>query len=176
MAAGRVADRHASDQLLAAFRRPGDDAPVELWVAYYDSQATGTSMHSPQACLPGGDWTIESLATHRLTGAGPDGGDLRVNRAVLRRGDVRQLVYYWFAERGRLLTSEFAVQWYIFWDGLTRNRTDGALVRVVTVVPDAARLPDADTRLADFVRDVDPQLAYHLPGRGARLRPAAGPD
>ena len=88
---------------------------------------------------------------------------MTINRAVIGKGEAVQLVYYWFVERGRIQTNEYAVKWYIFWDALTRNRTDGALVRVTTYVGDRARLAEADERLENFVRTINPQLAYYLP-------------
>jgi EpsI family protein len=72
-------------------------------------------------------------------------------------------VYYWFVERGRIQTNEYMVKWYIFWDALTRNRTDGALVRLTTFVGDRANLPEADARLEAFAQAIDPQLTYYLP-------------
>jgi hypothetical protein len=53
------------------------------------------------------------------------------------------------------------------------RRTDGALVRLSTMVNDRAHLDEADARLQDFVRAIDPRLAYHLPGRDAAPRQAA---
>src|SRR5438034_8174067 len=40
----------------------------------------------------------------------------------------RSLVYYWFQQRGRDMTNEYLVKWYLFWDSLTRSRSDGAMV------------------------------------------------
>jgi exosortase D (VPLPA-CTERM-specific) len=159
-----------SDELMANFKRPEDPAAVNLWIAYYDSQVKGVSVHSPQACLPGGGWQIESFGLHTIKDVGPNGEDLQVNRAVISMGDVRQVVYYWFEQRGRRLTSEFMVKWYIFQDGITMNRTDGALVRLITFVPDRTLLSEAEQRLEDFLRAADPQLAYHLPGADAPVR------
>ncbi len=153
-----------SDYLLAGFSRPTDPAPVGLWIAYYDAQTQGTSVHSPQACLPGGGWHIDKMAEHEIPGVGPDGTSLRVNRVEIALGDQRQLVYYWFAQRGRVLTSEYLVKWYIFKDGFTDNRTDGALVRVTTAVGDSSGIPEGDARLEAFIRAVDPKLNYYLPG------------
>lgn len=159
-----------SDHLMSNFFRPGDQAPVELWVAYYDSQVKGASVHSPQSCLPGGGWRIDSLASHAVDNVGPAGAPLQVNRAVISKGDARQVVYYWFDQRGRHLTNEFAVKWYIFQDGITQNRTDGALVRVLTMVADVKDVPEADARLAAFVQGIAPQLDYHLPDEHSPLR------
>ena len=93
-----------------------------------------------------------------------------LNRSIIAQGETRQLVYYWFAQRGRALTNEYLVKWYIFWDALTRNRTDGALVRLSTYIDEGnGGLEAADKRLQDFTRDVDPKLAYFIPQRDAEL-------
>lgn len=153
-----------SDYLMAIYSRPTDPAPVGLWIAYYDEQTQSASVHSPQACLPGGGWRIEDLKEYDIPNVGPDGASLRVNRVEIALGDQRQLVYYWFAQRGRVLTSEYLVKWYIFQDGLTQNRTDGALVRITTPVGDKEGIPEGDARLEEFVRAIDPKLNYYLPG------------
>lgn len=163
----------ADDTLLAVFSRPSDPIPVSLWIAYYGSQRQGRSVHSPRSCLPGGGWNIGSLERVMVDGVRADDEPLPVNRALIGREDQHQLVYYWFAQRGRLLTSEYIVKWYIFWDSLTLNRSDGALVRLVTSVePGPGGLEAADARLRQFVRDTDPQLNYYLPQRGAVLQVA----
>lgn len=151
------------DYLVAIFSDSTPGLPVELYVAYYDSQRKGASVHSPKACLPGGGWRIESMDEFSIDGALVDDRPLTVNRAVIEQGDERQLIYYWFPQRGRYLTNEYLVKWYIFWDSLTKHRTDGALVRLATYVPENASLEEADLRLQAFAREIDPQLSYYLP-------------
>jgi exosortase D (VPLPA-CTERM-specific) len=159
-----------SDYVSSVYVRPDEGVPVGLWIAYYDSQTQGVSAHSPRACLPGGGWRIESIEEHVVPDVRVDGGSLRVNRAVIAMGEQRQLVYYWFAQRGRNVTNEFAVKWYIFRDGLLMNRSDGALVRITTYVGDADQLPAADARLQKFMRDIDPKLSYFLPGESVPFK------
>jgi EpsI family protein len=72
-------------------------------------------------------------------------------------------VYYWFQERGRAVTNEYLVKWYLFEDALLRNRTDGALVRLTTPVGRHEAEPAADARLEQFARGVQPTLAAYLP-------------
>lgn len=155
------------DYLLAQFTHAEHRAPVELWVAYYATQRKGRSVHSPKACLPGGGWQVERIETREVPDMGPEGTGAKVNRALIAKGDARQLVYYWFVERGEVQTNEYLVKWDIFWDALTRNRTDGALVRVTTYVPDVALVDEADARIREFIRTIDPQLAYYLPQEDA---------
>jgi exosortase D (VPLPA-CTERM-specific) len=164
-----------TDYLMANFSNPAEPAAIGLWIAYYDAQIQGISVHSPQACLPGGGWRIDRIAEHEIANVLPDGAALRVNRVEISLGEQRQVVYYWFDQRGRTLTSEFAVKWYIFRDGLMLNRTDGALVRLVTPVEDPANIGAADARLEAFVRSIHPKLAYYLPGASAPTRPALRP-
>lgn len=152
-----------TDYLVTNYRAANDRMPVELYVAYYDSQRTGASIHSPRACLPGGGWQIEALEREELPGLRADGSALPVNRVVMSQGGDKALVYYWFMQRGRYLTNEYLVKFYNFWDALTLNRTDGALVRVMTPVIEPLGLADADRRLADFIRAAEPRLYYHIP-------------
>ena len=52
----------------------------------------------------------------------------------MQKDDFKQLSYYWFPQRGRILTNAYQLKLYTFWDALTQQRTDGALVRVITPV------------------------------------------
>ena len=153
----------SDDTLMVVYGHEPELIPVGLWVAYYSSQR-GRSVHSPATCLPGGGWQMQSLETVQVPGVRADGQALPVNRAIIAQGDTRQLVYYWFAQRGRTLTNEYLVKWFIFWDGLTRNRTDGALIRLTTPVREGTEgLAEADLRLQEFARTLDPKLGYFLP-------------
>jgi EpsI family protein len=136
---------------------------VDLYVAWYASQRSGASIHSPRTCLPGGGWMIDELSLVDIQGAGPDDA-LIVNRALISFGEQRMLVYYWFDQRGRIVTNEYLAKWYIFRDSLMLNRTDGALVRVMTPVSDLTQIEAADQRLQDFIRVAAPRLRYFIPG------------
>jgi len=163
-----------TDYMVTRYMSDKYPQPVELYIAYYGSQRTGASMHSPRACLPGGGWQIEELSQQELEGMRADGSPLPVNRMVIGQGSDKALVYYWFVQRGRYLTSEYAVKFYNFWDALTRNRTDGALVRVMTPITDTLDVAEADRRLTEFIRAAEPKVYYHLPQDAAVTRAAAG--
>jgi exosortase D (VPLPA-CTERM-specific) len=148
------------DYVLADFSSSGRP-PVNLYVAFYSSQRKGESAHSPRSCIPGGGWRISSLAARELEVGGQ--GRIAVNRVVIERGDVKQVVYYWFDQRGRVLTNEYLVKWYIFWDSLTRNRTDGAMLRLTSPVFAGQSEADADRALEDFARQLVPALRPYIP-------------
>jgi EpsI family protein len=75
----------------------------------------------------------------------------------------RELVYYWFQQRGRVITNEYVAKWYLFWDALTRNRTDGALVRLVVALPPGGTATAADRELTEFAAAAAPALASYIP-------------
>ncbi len=153
----------ADDYLSAFFRNPAEAEGVDLFLSYYASQTQGSAIHSPAVCLPGAGWEVAAIRPMRVELPGTPFGSFTLNRAVIQKGLDRQLVYYWFAQRGRHLTNEYLVKWYLFIDGLTRNRTDGALVRLVTPLGRNEPEEAADARLGDFLRDVFPRLNAFVP-------------
>ncbi|MEW6331948.1 MAG: VPLPA-CTERM-specific exosortase XrtD, partial [Pseudomonadota bacterium] len=149
------------DYLLADYVN-SDGKMVNLYVAYYASQRKGESAHSPRTCIPGGGWQITELNQVPVQGLNWKGKPFLVNRVVIRKGEYTQLVYYWFQQRGRDLTNEYLVKWYLFWDALTRNRTDGALVRL-TVFVRPGEMDGAEQYLSRFARDIGAPLATYIP-------------
>jgi EpsI family protein len=113
--------------------------------------------------LPGGGWQLLEIDEQLINDVRPDDEPLKVNRVVIGLGDSKQLVYYWFQQRDRNLTNEYLVKWFIFWDALTKNRTDGSLIRLVTPVIPSEGIAAADERMQGFIKKIDPALAYFLP-------------
>jgi exosortase D (VPLPA-CTERM-specific) len=136
---------------------------VNFYIAYYASQQAGSAIHSPRSCIPGGGWDIERVTQVDVPGLLVNGEPLNVNRLVIKRGDIKQLVYYWFQQRGRVITNEWQVKWYLFLDSLTKHRTDGALVRLTTSIGMDEEWLDGDKRLVDFVEKVVPLLGEYIP-------------
>ena len=153
-----------SDYLQANYDRKQNEPPINFYIAWYDTQRKGVSIHSPRTCIPGGGWRITSLTQRELpTIKHVSGKPLVVNRALIQKGDVGQLVYYWFEGRNRNITNEYAAKWFIFWDSLLHSHTNGALVRVVTLVPDMSKLDEADQRSTEFLQDFYPLLHEYTP-------------
>ena len=150
-----------TDYLLSDFVS-GTNIPVNFYVAYYESQRKGSSPHSPAVCMPGSGWQISSLTRKAYTGTSAK-QPFEFNRVVISKGKYKQLVYYWFEERGQVMADEYAIKWQLFLDAIFMNRTDGALVRLTT--PIIANEPEgaADQRIADFLAAALPQLSGHLP-------------
>jgi len=145
------------DYVLADFTAPNGEA-ANVYISYYKSQRDRRVVHSPRACIPGGGWHIERISTVQL----PNGAG-QANRMVINNGDARQLVYYWFDQRGRNLTSEWLVKWYLFWDALTRQRTDGAMIRLITPLGTWEPAAAADQRLTNLAGQLTGVLPRFVP-------------
>jgi EpsI family protein len=133
--------------------------PVQVYVGYYASQRTGDTIHSPKNCLPGAGWDpIRSgYATIHLS----DGRNIVVNEYVIQQDQDKQLVFYWYQGRGRVVASEYAGKFWMIADAISRNRTDGALVRLVTPINGGEDL--ARERLIGFAQTLFPPLDKLIP-------------
>jgi exosortase D (VPLPA-CTERM-specific) len=136
---------------------------VNFYVPYYLTQVNGNSAHSPRACIPGDGWEIIEFAPRVLHDVAFKGVPLKVNRVVIQKGEYRQLVYYWFQQRGRVETDEYVVKLFIFWDSLMRHRSDGAMVRLVAPLARGEALEAVDQRLETFAARAVPELAAYVP-------------
>ncbi|WP_415184814.1 VPLPA-CTERM-specific exosortase XrtD [Phaeovulum sp.] len=141
----------ADDYINASYASAGEPGYVTLFVAYYDKQTEGSGIHSPEVCLPVGGWEIFSLDPHKVSIPGTVYGDFMVNRAVIQKGLDRQLVYYWFEQRGRRMTNDYLAKVSVVYDSLTRGRTDGALVRFALPINPGESESDAEARMQRFM-------------------------
>jgi len=153
-----------SEYVIINFQNPGG-RKINFYVAYYESQRKGESIHSPATCLPGSGWSFEQSGTVKLTNLPGNNETMEVNRAIMQSGRDRQITYYWFPVRGRILYNAYQLKLFNFWDALTQQRTDGALVRLITSVYEGETLEDAEKRLQNFVRQVEPVLEEYIPGK-----------
>jgi len=139
-----------------------EDAPMlDLFIAYFPSQRTGDTIHSPKNCLPGSGWfPIESSdIVIDVAGRAP----IRANRYIIAKGADRQLVVYWYQAHGRTVQSEYWAKFYLVADAMRMNRTDGAMVRIVTPVTSNGGVTAAENRALEFARELAPMLDTYIP-------------
>ncbi len=156
-----------TDYLFADYTKKNEKDSVNLYIAYYESQRIGSSTHSPSNCIPSGGWQIanKSIKTLTLT----KGQQVTVSRLLIRKGDISQLVYYWFDERGRNITETYYAKWYLMIDSIVMNRTDGALIRLVTQLKNKESEEDADKRLNNFLSDSYSVIKTFIPEKNISL-------
>ena len=140
---------------------------IGLYVGYYESQRQGDTMHSPLNCLPGAGWQPmrQDRATLTVADTGGAPRPITVNQFVIQKGLDRLLVLYWYQSHGRVVASEYTSKIYMVYDAMRLNRTDGAMVRVITPITGASAADEdaAAQRAAAFVQSLFPSLSGVLP-------------
>lgn len=149
------------DSFLATYTGP-DGRPVQLYIGFYQSQRKGDLIHSPKNCLPGAGWRIADVRPVPLSSSKVGGENVTVNEMSIRKDTHTQMVYYWFHSQGRILSSEYAQKIYLVLDAVTRHRTDGAFIRLISPVVGG---DDAKTRdlIHRFAGEIMPVLSEFLP-------------
>jgi EpsI family protein len=150
-----VAETKSHAHLNAEYSNP-DQGWVSLWIAYYETQKkAGGFVHSPKGCFVASGWQIEKSKTIFLS------EDKPINWMVVNRTGEKLLVYYWFLQRGRWLADETMNKFYMAYDGFSRRRTDGAMIRLITPIGDNIEI--AQQRLTLFAQELVPILNKYIP-------------
>jgi EpsI family protein len=149
------------DILSRIYTQGGQSQPIGLLLAYYPTQRTGVTMHSPKHCLPGAGWVFESSDYVYLNDV--QGKSHQVGEYVISDGESRQFVIYWFQEQGRSIASEYLARVYLVSEAMRLNRSDGALVRVTTPIGPGDDTSRAKARAEAFTAQLAPMLPRFIP-------------
>ena len=151
----------AGDFLSRVYTGNGQALPIGLFIGYFPTQRTGATIHSPKHCLPGAGWTFESSQYVDLNDT--NGKQHRVGEYIISNGDSRQFVIYWYQAHGRSVANEYLAKIYMVTDAMRLNRTDGALVRVITPIDPKGGVAEAKARAEAFTAQLAPMLPRFIP-------------
>ena len=132
-----------------------------LFVAYFSTQRTGKTPHSPKNCLPGSGWASVQSGIMPISIPG-QAKPIRVNDYVIARGDNESVVLYWYQSHNRVVASEYWAKLFTIEDSIRYDRSDTALVRVVVGVQNGNRKQALDTAVS-FVQSFYDPLKQYLP-------------
>jgi len=138
----------------------GANLPVWLYVGFYQSQRTGATYHSPKNCLPGAGWQF--MKSDFITLTMPDQTKITVNNVLIQKGLDKQVILYWYQDRGRVIASEYWAKAYLVWDAMIKHRSDGSLVRLSIPVKDGT-VEEAFDQGVKFLHDLWPTLLVYMP-------------
>lgn len=151
----------ADDTLNRLYGSAQEQRYASLYIAYFKTQRTGVSPHSPKVCLPGSGWVPSE--SERIEVAVPGQSDpLLVNRYIVSKGDEKSTVLYWYQSAHRSIASEYAAKVYTVLDSVRYRRSDTSLVRVV-VPHNGVNDKKADEAAIKFVQQSFATLRPHLP-------------
>ncbi len=152
---------NADDILSRLYQNDQTGDIANLFIAYFSTQRTGKSPHSPKNCLPGTGWVPSEAGIIAVSVPG-QADPIVVNRYVVSRGDTQSVVLYWYQSHQRVVASEYRAKIYTVLDSIRYRRSDTALVRVVIGVSNG-NVQRATQQATDFVRAFFQPLKEYLP-------------
>ena len=150
----------ADDTLNRSYRNQATGAQVFLFVAYFKSQRSGQTPHSPKNCLPGSGWEQVASGYTNVNIAGQS-QPVTINRYVVQHGNEKSVVLYWYQSPQRVVANEFAAKFWLVADSIRYHRSDTSLVRVVVPVPED-HVEAATQAGISFVQSVFSPLRQYL--------------
>jgi len=93
----------------------------------------------------------------------PDGSSFAVNRYVFSNWGGRRLVLSWFQAHGRAVASEDWAKYYLAYDWIRMNRSDGGIVRLATPMLDGESPEAAQARMMKLGSQLLPLLDRCIP-------------
>jgi EpsI family protein len=149
----------ADDTLSRQYGGGGGPGPIDLFVAFFKTQRAGVTPHSPKVCLPGAGWTPETSSIVDVPVPG-ETDPIPVNRYVVRHGQERSLVMYWYQAAHRVVASEYMAKLYLMMDALRYRRSDEAMIRVI--VPITAQEDEAERTARQFIGHIYAPLKQQM--------------
>ncbi len=119
------ASLNATSYLSRTYRR--GPAQMNLFIAFYQQERAGESMHSPKYCLAGGGW---EMVDSGMVAVQFSRRTARINNYLLYKGGEHARILYWYQGRRRVVADEYFTKMYLVWDALRYGETSGSIVRI----------------------------------------------
>ena len=85
---------------------------------------------------------------------------------IIRKGLDRQVVLYWYQSHNRVVASEYWGKIYTVLDAIQYNRTDAALIRIISPISSTVTEQDSEHAALEFAKSIFPLLIRYLPPSG----------
>jgi exosortase D (VPLPA-CTERM-specific) len=146
-----------SDYVMREYSLP-NGRYANLYVGYYTSQRTGATYHSPLNCLPGSGWEMKQPELIEIKNSEKS---FLANRYIIQNGNYKHVLVYWYQGRGKINASEYIDKIDTVLDGIMRNRSDGAMVRIM--IPINSSESEALHSAVDLSSQVAAKLSKFVP-------------
>ncbi|MCK5097875.1 MAG: EpsI family protein [Desulfobacteraceae bacterium] len=132
---------------------------VNLYIGFYQTQKEGDLIHSPKNCMPALGWNIIDTSIEKVNLTNTDTQNFA--KLLLQKGSEKQIVLYWFQSRGRIISSGYMQKIWLVIDSITKHRTDGSFVRLISMVTDNEE--ESLELLIEFAKNIYPSLNEFIP-------------
>lgn len=131
-----------------------------LFIAYFQSQRFGGSVHSPKHCLPGAGWRIEKISPLKvdLPGRPP----IVINNMLIASKTNSSVVLYWYQSRIGIIRNEYMLLLDRAKNSLLLRPNDIAIVRLTVDAPDGD-IDAATNKGVALLKQLHPYIEQALP-------------
>ena len=100
---------------------------ISLYIGYYLTTKKVGAVHSPLVCFPGQGWALSKAENKSLT---VKGKNIHLMRMIVTRGELRELVLYWFQAFDKTSPGTLFQKVYALLAKFLHAKEDNAFVRV----------------------------------------------
>ncbi|HPA16004.1 MAG TPA: EpsI family protein [Desulfobacterales bacterium] len=131
---------------------------VSLYVGYYLTAKKVGAAHSPLVCFPGQGWQVSDTGRESVT---VGDHDIDASVMVVSRGDVKDLIIYWFQAFDKTSSGTFLQKIQTLWSKIIHSREDNAFVRI-SVSMNGRSKSDARTTGRKFINVFYPRFLEYV--------------
>lgn len=132
---------------------------VFLFIVY--SQHNRKVSHPPEVCYTGSGISVINSMVDSIDIL--NGGDvIESKKLTVEKGNIQQIVYYWFKVGNKFTSSYWQQQFLIAFNTVLGKPVSSAMIRVSATIKDANR-PQAEEQAKEFTRLIYPQFFKILP-------------
>lgn len=144
----------AQDYLMREY--VSDNVTLTLYITYFNT-GSGALTHNPEKCYTASGWTFLDKSTIDLPGDGQ-----KTLQSTVAKGDLRQIVLYWYQDGNRVLISKFKHISSVLWKAILGRGMHSLVASVSAPVDgvDAKELTEVLTVFSGLVMDA---LAEQIP-------------
>lgn len=145
-----------ADSEMARIYRGGAGQNVNLYIGYFDSQNEEKKLVTYTT-----SWKFHRGEVKVDVPVG-SGQFYQVNQVVLKEGNDRRVVLFWYDLNGKVVASRYTAKLWSLWDALLFGRTNGALVALFVPLEEDSNIEQVLKNEKIFLRDLIPELREYL--------------
>ncbi len=134
---------------------------INLYLAYFPTQRSGDTIHSPNHCLPGAGWIPTSREVIQITR--PTALPSPPTDTWFRNRWTANWCCTGFRRMAALWPASTQAKYYLVSDSIRMNRSDGALVRLMTPMLKGESADAAQARMMKLGSQILPLLDNYIP-------------
>ncbi len=149
----------ADVRVVRVYAGNGGNQPIYVFVGYWENQNEKKRIKSPRYVAEG--WGYYWIKTRTLSQG--SGKEMQVKEFLNERGDKKELVYYCYIIKGKIVVDEYRSRVLTMLNSLVYGKNNAALLRVALPVANDVSLDRVEQYGEAFIRDFLPLLSSHLP-------------